>query len=355
MLCDLNQHTFDTLTSFDEASHTYTYLPSGKKFPKSVTYLVKAAFASDFNAKEVIESNLSKWASNPDSKYYVLIRHLSLVRGLNFKEIEQEIKALWSAEGEEARNLGTGMHAELENWMNGIEATDASKHAYAVAIVSNALKQTFFTSMDLKPYRTEFRVFLTADVVHPQAPGVVNTIPVLSGTIDALFKDKIGRLWIIDWKRTDPSKKGLLGVGGVPKFAKHGIGKFNQFFESDFTKYSLQLVIYKLMLERGGYLEPGQSIAGLFLCQVHPSMTAPHFIEALSNLTSEAQEAFEEAANALLEDHIQACKAKELSRLQAAMDADTEDDDDDGESNPNPNSTVAQGEGGVENGGMCID
>jgi hypothetical protein len=155
------------------------------------------------------------------------------------------------------------------------------------------------------------------------------TIPVLSGTIDALFRDKLGRLWIVDWKRTSPLKKGLLGPAPASCFAKMGAGTFSKFESTDFHKYSLQLLIYKQILERGGYLEDGQEIAGMFLCQLHPEMESAHFVEAMHGMSNEDEEAFEEAANCLLDKHIQACKKKELDKIDESMNADTEEEESD--------------------------
>lgn len=330
MLSKRYPHKFDELTKFedDEGQHRYVYLPTGQTFPKSTTGLVHAAFPSAFNAKTVIESNLSKWAGDPTSKYYALIRYLSLVKGLELREIEPEIKALWNAEGEEARTLGTEMHAALEDWMNGC-VSSFGPHSYAIELVESAMKKegSIFAKMGLAPYRTEFRVFLTSTVSHPKAPDMKFTVLNLSGTVDMLFRDKLGRLWIFDWKRISPRKKGLLGPAPASCFAKMGAGAFSNFESTDFHKYSLQLLIYKQILERGGYLEDGQEIAGMFLCQLHPEMESAHFVEAMHGMSNEDQEAFEEAANRLLDDHIQACNKKELDKIDESMNADTEDED----------------------------
>ena len=336
-LCELSElHPFpwDHDTSFDEAKHEYTLVKTGTKFPKSVTSLVRQALPSNFDARVVIEAGLGKWASDPSSKYYSLIRYLQLVKKMTLTEVGVEIKALWSAEGLQARKLGTEMHAELEDWMNG-KHTGVGSHVYAINMVTDALNTAFFPTMQLTPFRTELRVFLTTTVCHPSAPHDLREIPVLSGTIDALFRDHIGRLWIVDWKRSDTLKKGLLALPKTSRFDKRGVNHFSEFTESTFLSYSLQLVFYKLMLERGGYLSIGtgfpSEVAGLFLCQLHPSMQKAHFVEAMHGMSEVCQERFENAASALLDDHIMDCKAKELVKIQRQMDAETSDEDEDGE------------------------
>ena len=325
-----NPHEFDLKTSFDEASHTYTHVETGRKFPASVTRLVQSAFPSSFNPSLVVESNLRKWATNRDSKYFVLIQYLETVMHMNLSECGVEIKKLWLEEGRKARDLGTELHLAMEHWMDG-KKTGFGDHEYAVELTSYSLRTTFYPEMKLMPWRTEFRVFLTTSVCHPSAPQDERVVPVLSGTIDALFKDALGRLWVLDWKRSDPEKKGLLGSEVVDRFTKRGAGQFNSFFETSFHRYSLQLILYKLILERGGYLSNGQSVAGLFLVQIHPSLSKPHFVEALHGMDEHEQEAFETAANLLLDDHIEKCKEKEFAAIQAQMNAETSGEDEEEE------------------------
>lgn len=316
MLSDLNPHEKDGDTTFEPIKHVYMHVPTGKTFPTSVTSLISPSFPSDFDKNKVIDTNFYKWANDRNHKYYAMIRYLELVEKKDTDDIKEAIKALWDAEGEVARNDGTDMHAELEDWMNGIHANEDAKHAYAVQNVECALKNSPFKNMDLRPYRTEFRVFLTVQVAHPQTPERVHTILIVCGTIDALWWSNVLKQFIIvDWKRVNPQVKGLLGKEGDSKFTKMAKGRFSKFSNTEFHKYSLQLIIYKLILERGGYLKPGQKIGALFLCQLHPCMERAHFVEALSDMDEESADEFEKAAGELLDDYIETCKQDELKRL----------------------------------------
>ena len=324
-LSKLNPHYLDTDIEFDKEGHKYTHVPTGRQFPISVTSLVHKAFPNDFDANKVIEKNIVSWMCATNSKYHSLIRYLNLVKGLDHAEIKKEIKTLWEEEGREAREAGTAMHAALEDWMNSSSDLNPS-YLYAVQPIEQALKTSVFGKMELKPYRTEFKVFLTEQVAHPSAPDVFYTLPILCGTIDAIFVDKLGRFWIFDWKRIDPSKKGLLGTLPPNRFAKQGNGHFIGFTQSDFRSYSLQLVLYKLILERGGYLKKGQEVAALYLCQMHPTLENPHLVEALSDLHIHDQELFEQCAHVTIDDHIAECKKKEIERLTELMEAETEEE-----------------------------
>jgi hypothetical protein len=316
MLSDLNPHEKDADTSFEPIEHVYMHVPSGKTFPTSVTSLISPSFPSDFDKNKIVDANFHKWANDRNHKYYAMIRYIELVQKKHTDDVKEAIKALWDAEGEVARNDGTDMHAELEDWMNGIHPDGQSKHAYAVTNVEYALKNQPFKNMDLRPYRTEFRVFLTAQVTHPQTPERVHTIPIISGTIDALWwSNLLKQFFVVDWKRVNPQVKGFLGKGSDSKFKKMAQGRFSKFSNTEFHKYSLQLIIYKLILERGGYLKPGQKIGALFLCQLHPCMERAHFVEALSDMDEESADEFEKAAGELLDDYIELCKQNELKRL----------------------------------------
>lgn len=316
MLSDINSHEKDGDTTFEPIEHVYTHVPSGKTFSTSVTSLISPQFPSDFDKNKIADAYFHKWASDCNHKYYSLIRHLQLVQNQSVDDIKDAIKALWDAEGELARNDGTEMHAELEDWMNGSFSNANSRHEYAITMVKAALNTRPFKNVDLQPYRTEFRVFLTAEVIHPKTPDRVHIVPVVSGTIDALFwSSKLKQFWIVDWKRVNPYKKGFLGKGDHSRFAKLAKGLFSSFVNTDFYKYSLQLIIYKLMLERGGYLKPGQTVGALFLCQLYPGMEAAHFVEALGEMDEDRMYLFERAANDLLDAYTEECKELELKRL----------------------------------------
>lgn len=343
-LSEIHPHYLDDKIKFYEEEHEYIHVPSERKFPISVTGLVHRAFPNDFDADKTIEKYIVSWMCDVKSKYYLLIRYLNLVKGLSHAAIKKEIKALWEEEGREAREAGTAMHAALEDWMNSSSNLNPL-YMYAVQPIEYALTSSIFGKMELKPYRSEFKVFLTEQVAHPSEPGIFYTIPILCGTIDAIFIDKLGRFWIFDWKRVDPAKKGLLGTIPPNRFAKQGLNHFWGFTHSDFRSYSLQLVLYKLILERGGYLNNGQEVAALYLCQMHPTLEKPHIVEALDNMSIHDQELFEQCANLELDNHIAECKKKEIERLGKLMSAEAEEE--------TPNNTALPLEG--SSSGMDLD
>lgn len=62
----------------------------------------------------------------------------------------EEVKALWERKGEEARNLGTMMHAKIERYYLG--GTNESDDTYR-------LFEQFTQHYHLNPYRTEWTIY----------------------------------------------------------------------------------------------------------------------------------------------------------------------------------------------------
>ena len=134
-------------------------------------------------------------------------------------------------------------------------------------------KESFYPEMKLEPWRCEFVCVL-----------VVDGIPVVSGSIDLIMKDKNGRYWLVDWKHTNPKKKGLLGkrkAGAGKSFFPPDMAKgaFSAYEASDYNKYSAQLHGYRYMLEKGGYFKP-EEIAGVFIVQIHEDLDKANVVEA---------------------------------------------------------------------------
>mgnify|MGYP003316726154 CR=1 FL=1 len=98
----------------------------------------------------------------------------------------------------------------------------------------------------------------------------------LAGQAGELFQDEDGAITILDWKRTKTIR-------------------FNNSFTSlrepldhlpdcNGWLYSVQLIVYKFMLET----EMGLNVSGMFLGQVHPSLLRARLIE-LPNMDDELE------------------------------------------------------------------
>ena len=304
-----NAHPLDSALTFDESAHVYTYTPANSPVRVSVSGVLKRHFPSDFNGAAVVKKNFGTWLVNVDHKYHSLASYLVLVKKLTLEQAGREIEALWSTVGERARNDGTRMHSQLELYLNcelPPPPTPGFPPPHEIRAYQ-ALMEDFYPEMQLRPFRTEFKMVLTT--TFSQLPlGDEITLPVVAGSADLLMIDKLNRIWILDWKRTDPRKKGLLGRATPSKFVKHvEEGIFTGCENDDFAKYSAQLLAYKYILEHGGY---DMQVAAAFVVQIHPTLERAHVVEAGEGLGED----FEDRVCAMMEAEVRLAREEVTSR-----------------------------------------
>jgi ATP-dependent exoDNAse (exonuclease V) beta subunit len=218
-LADANAHAFDKDIAFEPKTHTYRV--AGRASPTSVTKIVSRAFPA-FNPDETIDRILdSAKYRNGESEYTGMSR--------------TQIKEKWRRNGESARNLGTALHARIEDHLNGVVREDDDRD-YAQFL-------EFMRGADhLVPYRTEWKVFSEKSNV--------------AGTIDAVFYNtRTQRYDVYDWKRCkEISRNG---------FDRYAIADELREFEvpdANYYKYSLQLCVYRAILEERYGLEIGEAV-----------------------------------------------------------------------------------------------
>jgi hypothetical protein len=225
MLKIINKHTRDSHIQFFEKEHKYVI--DGDENYISVTTLIKSFFPK-FDADGVIHNwmkNPQKWLTN---KYY----------GKTKEEIKQE----WKEKGEQSASLGTLLHLSIENYYNQIPQTIESiieKEYY--------MFESFHTqiSQSLIPYRTEWYVY--------------DTDYNIAGSIDMVYKDNENKYHIYDWKRTvELKKKNPFQQGFYP---------FQDMEDTNYNHYSLQLNLYKYILEKNYNI----SIQSMNLVCLHPA------------------------------------------------------------------------------------
>lgn len=217
-----NSHERDAAIVFDEEPHIY-YI-NGERARTSVTTVVHDFF-DKFDADAIIDKMMSgkNW---PKSKYNGMTK--------------DEIKAQWAAGGLEATTNGTIMHKAIEDYYNGTEVVnDTIEYAQFLEFAA-AHKDT------LEPYRTEWEIY--------------DERTNIAGSIDMVFKN-VGEdtYSIYDWKRTKEIKKYSFD-------RKHGKYPMHNYQDCNFVHYSLQLNIYKYMLET----RYGIPIKDMYLVCMHP-------------------------------------------------------------------------------------
>ena len=290
LLSSKHPHPKDGLVQFFDEGHWYKHVPSGRRVPTSQTKATGGLF-ENFDAPAIIEKNWKKWRANEDSKYWTLIHYLELAEEADEDKVMGAIAKLWQLNGERAASAGTKMHKELEDYLDGILPPPSAEKARPMGVAQYlGMKEWFYPEEKLEPWRVEFSVCVEVTVECSDREPVV--VPAICGNIDALFRSKKdGRIWILDWKRVDPKKKGLLGKATVhqqlggwggfkrarsPEMAK---APFDEWEASNYNKYSAQLHGYRWQLIEGGYFK-AEEIAGCFLVQMHDELQKAHVIEA---------------------------------------------------------------------------
>lgn len=228
-------HSRDSRIRFVEDSHTYYVDGSedGQEYT-STTKLMHSMF-KPFDADEVIEKmrRSRTWSSSP---YY----------GMS----PDEIKAGWEENRDSAARSGTSMHANIENYYNGIEYDSTSREFQ--------MFQRFRDDhSNLVPYRTEWCIFDEDSKV--------------SGSVDMVYEDRENtnnrssnkKYVIADWKRSKAIKTENKWQSGTSIFSSH-------LPDCNFIHYSLQLSAYKYILEKNYGLE----ISKTFIVVLHPNQDA---------------------------------------------------------------------------------
>jgi ATP-dependent exoDNAse (exonuclease V) beta subunit len=204
--------------------------------------------------------NKSEW--NPQHKYW----------GMSPKEI----KDLWSQNGKQAADAGTELHFYIECFMNNSSLKKGYTHKDLLENHINQLQKNdneeeigihstkewkHFLSFikkfpSLKPYRTEWKIY------HEDWK--------ISGSIDMVYiNQEDGTLSIYDWKRV----KEIEEINKWNKFSSSPL--IPEIPDTNFYHYSLQLNIYKTILEE----KYGKKVSNLYLVALHPDNPSYHLVK----------------------------------------------------------------------------
>jgi len=252
-LATINAANRDQNIRFYEYGHKYEILTDKKTKYTSVTTWVHSHFPK-FNADEVIDNMMKGKNWGPDNKYW----------GMTPAQIKQE----WNKNGAEASSAGTKLHKRIEKFMNVDELLESSSVIQDIThgslltlngqrIVSKAVEAVeakeweYFLQFTndhsgLVPYRTEWMIY--------------DEQLKLAGSVDMVYKNSDGTYSIYDWKRS----KDITKTNG---FGKTALTECIDYMpDANFWHYTLQLNIYKMILERNY----GICIRDLKLVRLHP-------------------------------------------------------------------------------------
>lgn len=245
-LYKLNNHIRDERIRFDEEPHIY-YI-DGKSYDESVTKFIHSLFPC-FDADKVINNmkRSKKWNTSP---YYGMT--------------DDEIKNQWENNRIISSESGTKLHKDIELFYNDIDINNDSIEFKYFLKFNNDFNY-------LSPYRTEWEIF---DEDYK-----------LAGSIDMVYFNNTNNTYeIYDWKRSKEIKK-------FNQF-ENGFGDLNHLPNCNFWHYSLQLNIYKRILETKYNI----NISKLCLVVLHPLNTSYQRIEC-PNLDNEVNKILEKRLN----------------------------------------------------------
>ena len=277
-----NQHTRDKNIKFAEEEHKYTITSDPDSQYTSVTTYVHTHFPK-FDSDAILKSIMNGKNWKEGHKYW----------GLTAEQIKQQ----WADNGAAASHAGTDLHYRIECFMNnadlpmGYTHTDLYKHYRESNAVDGGprgftpLEWQYFTNFvkhttNLKPYRTEWTVY------HEDLK--------LAGSIDMVYENPDGTLSIYDWKRA----KEITRVNMYKKYATTEC--ICHMPDSNFWHYTLQLNIYKAILEA----KYGKTVTDLYLIRLHPDaeeenyeiIQVPIINKDIQNLFDERQQMLSKTA-----------------------------------------------------------
>jgi len=229
MLNTKNKHELDDRIRFREKGHKYWIDGNDTDVVSATTYI--KSFFSEFDADKIVNGILKKheYENDPDYKYY--------------KMDPEIIKNTWEKIRNESSGKGTDLHKDIEDFYNNIcPENDSVEFQYFLNFYNDHNEK-------YEIYRTEFLVF--------------SEILKITGSIDALFQNvDDGTFAIFDWKR---SKE----INMESYNNKKGKYPFDHVLDCNYYHYSLQLNLYRIILERFYNIQ----IKELFLVILHPNQS----------------------------------------------------------------------------------
>lgn len=241
-----------------DKEHIYDY---------SVTTFVHSFFPH-FDPDTVVRRILRSraWKTDPSYKYY--------------QKPKREILDMWESNGKDASSLGTAMHEQIELFYNRIMMNKAQHLSDISLSFASTPELQQFTQFHLDgphqhgwdPWRTELRIYDTD--LH------------IAGSVDMLFKSPISTkeqtyLIMIDWKR---SKE----ISYKSAYHQHASDPIRELSDCNFCKYSLQLNVYKTILEKYTQYKVEYMALGVF----HPNQEGYQLIQ-IDDMSSHVQRIFD--------------------------------------------------------------
>lgn len=225
MLAEQNHDDRDDRIQFFEEGHVYIVDGADRDYISTTTIIHQ--FFPEFDADSVIKKMM---ASNswPTSKYH--------------GRTADEIKNQWKEMAEIASRLGTDLHRNIESFYNdqSHQFPDKKEFSHFRNFHDTRIRDRFI------PYRTEWCIFDEESKI--------------CGSIDMVcaLPDDPSSVHIFDWKRSKEIK--------TDNRWSNGKYPFDRLPDCNFSHYSLQLNLYKWILEKNY----GKKVRGMTIVILHP-------------------------------------------------------------------------------------
>lgn len=271
-LAQRNGHPRDTAIAFDDKPHLY-YV-KGEGGYTSVTTVLHELFA-EFDGENIARKMIIK-RNFPHAEKYAKYRSMVEETRGDPNELIRRILASWENNRNEKAQLGTEMHREIELFYNNLAEREAIiretplrqhlreeglveliVHGFLARPALPTREMAFFYQYDQEQIQTKnWKAFRSEWMLWDEDLRV-------SGSIDMIYYDpKTQTYHMRDWKRS----------GGIQfhGFGKYGLGPCQHLADCNFSKYSLQLNMYRFLLEKNY----GIKISSMALVVFHPDNEA---------------------------------------------------------------------------------
>ena len=230
MLSALNMHPRDLRIKFIDETHTY--FVDGRGGYTSTTTFIKKFFEA-FDADVILEK----------------MRRTGSFKRKYGTQTDEQVKQAWEENRDNAARRGTALHKYIEDFYNAEPWVNPPEElTYEIRLFEDFLGGE---GAGLVPYRTEWYIF-------DEDLGI-------AGSIDMVFR-RGNSYYIYDWK----CSKEIRYRG----FGKRGLGPAEFLEDCNYSHYSLQLNVYKYILEKNY----GLKIDELKLVVLHSSNIEPLII-----------------------------------------------------------------------------
>jgi len=231
------EHLIGYFVDFEPYEHLYIV---GKQYmSRSVTEVLESLFGK-FDAYKTIQ-NMKSSSFWPRPEYSTIG-----ASGVLYPFSDEQIILKWA----EDRNRGTWMHFNIERFLNGLQySSDVQiEMDYFIKFYEKEI-----LGRGLIPYITEWRI--------------ASPVLKLGGSVDFVGSFDDGTFGIVDWKRIKNWDSLHVNYG------KRCLGLLSDLDASNFNKYSLQLNMYRFILEH----EYGIKVSWMAVASFHPNQCGYEF------------------------------------------------------------------------------